>query len=172
MKTRISIPFKLSFIDYPTIDHCISVYFTGCWGTCRNCQNKELINNDYDIWTKNFTLIEFINTLYHESKRFKTNKVTLVGGDPLYDTNIEFTKQFLKQNTEYDVCLYTGESLDFVKSNGIKGWKYLKTGFYDESLYIDSIKTDKYFQLSSVNQNLYNEEGNLLSEKGKWIYKE
>jgi hypothetical protein len=96
----------------------------------------------------------------------------LVGGDPLYDTNIEFTKQFLKQNTEYDVCLYTGESLDFVKSNGIKGWKYLKTGFYDESLYIDSIKTDKYFQLSSVNQNLYNEEGNLLSEKGKWIYKE
>jgi hypothetical protein len=47
--------------------------------------------------------------------------VALVGGDPLYDTNIDFTRSFLKQNKTYDVCLYTGESIDFVKSKNIKG---------------------------------------------------
>lgn len=172
MKTRISNPFRLSFLDYPTVDHCVTIYFTGCWGNCKGCHNKELINDDYDIWTRIFDIQEFFKTLKFESDRFRTNKVTLMGGDPLYDTNIEFTKEILKRNKDYDICLYTGQDLDFVKNNNISGFKFLKTGFYDENLYIDAQKTDTFFQLASTNQKIYDENFNLLTEKGKYEYGE
>jgi hypothetical protein len=54
-----------------------------------------------------------------------------MGGDPLFDSNIEFTKILLKilyETTNFKTCLYTGQSLDFVKKNNIDYFTYLKCG--------------------------------------------
>ena len=169
--TRIKIPFNLSFLDYPENTHCISVYFIGCDNKCPDCHNSELQKPDYDIWTNLFDVESLQDKLFDESERYRTTKISLMGGDPLYKDNIDITKEFLESNVFYDVCLYTGYDVEFVKLNEITGFKYLKTGRFEKSLYVEPEKTDKYFQLASTNQCLYDKDFNLISNNGRFYYK-
>jgi organic radical activating enzyme len=64
--------------------------------------------------------------------RYKTNKVVLQGGDPLTDININFTKEFVATNRyKFDICIFTGHSIDKAKEYEIEGFKFIKTGKYD-----------------------------------------
>lgn len=172
MKTRFLYPFSNSFLDYPDNKSLsLTLYYTGCWGCCDDCQNKELQDPNYSIGTFMFTLDEIISKIKNECERLHDNKITLLGGDPLYPTNINFTKELLKVlHNEYDICVYTGQSIDFVKKNNINYFKYLKCGWYDKNKGVLSEKTDEYFQLASTNQELYNSEFNLLSKNGRYYF--
>lgn len=175
MKARLINDISGSFLDYPDNSSIsMGLFFTGCWGYCDNCQNKELQNPNYKINTKLFTIDELLIKIFSNAKRFQTNKISLMGGDPLFDSNIEFTKILLKilyETTNFKTCLYTGQSLDFVKKNNIDYFTYLKCGWYDRSKGVLSEKTDEYFQLASTNQELYDSEFNLLSENGRYYFK-
>ena len=115
----IKYPFSNTFIDYPTnTGNAIMVFMTGCDFNCALCQNPEM----QSPMGKQVNLNSFKVELKEQTKRWRTNKVILTGGDPLSQWNIKFTKSFLK-DTEYDVCVYTGNTIDFVKKNNIRGLK-------------------------------------------------
>lgn len=170
MKTRLVNEFKGSWIDYPSNDGiCLSLYFTGCQGLCQNCQNKELQDPNYGT---EFEISKLINTISHEAKRLRTNKITLLGGDPLFHTNINFVRELLcRTHKKFDYCLYTGYDVNFVFTNDIRYFKFLKTGLYDETLSQQSLKTDSYFQLASKNQKIYDENFKQISTDGILYFK-
>lgn len=171
-KIRLVLPVQGSFLDYPSnTGMCISLYFTGCDGYCTSCHNKKLQDYDYSENVIEINIEECINIIINECKRYRTNKICLMGGDPLYHKNIHFTRYLLELiNDEYDICLYTGYNKDFVKHENIKGFKYLKCGWYNEKLKQNSEKTNDYFQLASSNQEIYNSNFILLSENGRFYY--
>ena len=170
IKTRLVNEFTGSFLDYPSKDGiCLSLYFTGCQGLCPDCQNKDLQDPNHGTL---FEIENLINRISHEAKRLRTNKIILLGGDPLFPTNIDFVRELLyRTHKKFDYCLYTGYDVNFVFTNEIRYFKFLKTGLYDGSLAQQSLKTDDYFQLASKNQKIYDEDFHLLSTDGILYFK-
>lgn len=158
----------LTFIDYPTADDwAVIFYFAGCCNNCSNCQNRELQNPDY----KGGMIIQDEEGLYNLVKEIckkqDTDKIVLSGGDPLYPANREIVKNFLnKYGSLYDICIYTGYSIDDVKEFGIQNFKFIKCGRYDETRKQISEKTEDHIQLASTNQNFYNAKYEQLSQNG------
>lgn len=158
----------LTFIDYPTADDwAVIFYFAGCCNNCSNCQNRELQNPDY----KSGMIIQDEEGLYNLVKEIckkqDTTKIVLSGGDPLYPANREIVKNFLnKYGSLYDICIYTGYSIDDVKEFGIQNFKFIKCGRYDETRKQISEKTEDHIQLASTNQNFYNAKYKQLSQNG------
>lgn len=160
-----------SFIDYPSReDMCISIYMSGCDGICVACQNKEL--QDYRLGEK-YDFQKLINILPQFEKIYMTKKICLLGGDPLYIENIDFTRHLLyNAGKKYDFCVYTGYNIDHVIHNKIYGFKYVKCGRYVESLSQQSLKTDDYMQLASTNQIIYNDRYQQITQNGILRFKE
>lgn len=161
---------SLGFVDYPDPkEWSLNLFIYGCDHFCHNCSNPELWNMGPGILTSpRASLIRICEV----SKKNRTNKVCLLGGDPLYFKNREFTSELLLllESNHFDVCLFTGYPVEFVKRLKISGFKFLKTGKYEYELRCISEKTDKYFQLASTNQELYDSEFNLLSVKGRYYF--
>lgn len=164
---NIMFPFEHSFIDYPSNDElCISIYYTGCDFKCEDCQNKELQKFDY-YKAKKIYIDDLINIIENDSKRWKTNKICLLGGDPLAECNIDFTRELLnKIGKKYKFCIYTGYTYEKCKTFNINNFTLVKTGQYIKELKQQSIKTDNHFNLASTNQQIYDSNFNLLSENG------
>lgn len=167
-KIRVQLPFSVSFLDYPDPeDHCISIYTTGCENNCTHCSNEELKDHSKG---KELEYLEFEKRLEEFSRKTNTRKITFIGGEPLYKENIEFVKYFTKKNkSKYDICIYTGYDIEFVKLNNVTGFKYIKCGRFNSAKRQTSLKTDKEIILASTNQEIYDSKYNLLSKGG--IYK-
>ena len=156
----------ITFIDFPTVDDwAVIIYFAGCSNNCVNCQNKELQNPDYKSSILSIqdeeNLFNFIKDI---CKKQDTNKIVFSGGDPLYPTNREIIKNFLnKYGSLYDICIYTGYSIDDVKKfvNTIETIE--KTPLQHMPMYKaliemqDNIKSrylnPMYFELDDINLN-------------------
>jgi organic radical activating enzyme len=129
IKTRIYTPFQTTFLDYPDpISQAVLVYYIGCDNIgCIDCHNNAF--RDYNLKDKNikdYEINNFIKDITAFCERNRTNKICLEGGDPLSGENIRFTKEFLdKVKDKFDVCVYTGHSIDYVKDIDIKGFKQI-----------------------------------------------
>ena len=158
----------ITFIDYPTVDNwAVIFYFAGCCNNCNNCQNRELQNPEYKGGMILQDEEELYNLVKKICKKHDTTKIVLSGGDPLYITNREIVKNFLnKYGSFYDICIYTGYSIDDVKEFGIQNFKFIKCGRYDETCKQISEKTEDHIQLASTNQNFYNAKYEQLSQNG------
>lgn len=168
---NISYPFTITFLDYPSNeDISISIYFMGCSHKCKGCSNPQFANEDYSEGTKEFTVEELLNELKKVSIKHKTNKISIMGGDPLFNNNLSFIKEFLNLNKSFDICIYTGYDVSYVQKNKVNGFKYIKCGVYNKSKKVISKKTDEFMQFASTNQKLYDENFNLLSLKGKYYF--
>jgi len=166
-------PSTISLIDYPEQEnHCLSIYFLGCEFSCKGCSNPILQNWDAEEDIKEFSTIkEFEEYIYVLTNKNKTTKICLMGGDPLYKKNIDYVKLFLERNkNKFDICIYTGYDIDFVKNQNIKGFKYIKCGRYMEYLQQVSYKSDLKIVFASSNQKLYNENFDLLSIDGAFNF--
>lgn len=157
---------KETWLDYPDDESsAILVYFYGCYNDCYGCHNTQF------KFTNNIPYInvkQFYELLIKESYRYKTTHIVFSGGDCLSKNNIDFTKEFLNLYSNlFDICIYTGLTIEEVKQNKVEGFKYIKVGKYDKDLKQESIKTDEYFQLASSNQEIYDNTFRLLSDKGK-----
>ena len=171
---KIIYPFTTTFLDYPTDeDETVIVYFIGCNYDCKSCQNIFLRNhNTTTTNTIEITVDKFIRLVEIALKNHRTNKLILSGGDSLSSKNRLFTKEFLDNKPEgIDVCVYTGNLIALVMNIGLKNFKFLKTGTYEEKLKQNPQKTNTFFRLASSNQKLYNENLELISENGIYYFK-
>ena len=170
--TRILQPIQSNWLDYPDNESlALIVCMMGCEHNCSNCHNLLFQNSEYSEGTKEYSVDELIKEITNLCKRSLTNKIVLSGGDVLYPKNIEFTKEFLnKMKDNYDICIYTGYNIDYVKNNNVNGYKFIKCGIFNEKLYIKSDKNDDFIQFASSNQKLYDENNNLLSKDGRYVF--
>ena len=153
-----------SFIDYPSEDDCLTIFFTGCEHNCKNCQNKELQKTGKVYVELEFD--EFVERMTKIASRLRTKKIVLQGGDPLHPQNKEFTKMLLENYSyRFDFCVYTGYEYEKIK-DFVKYAKFTKCGKFDEAKFITPEKTDEYFQLASSNQKIY-KDGILVSKNGR-----
>lgn len=154
-----------TWLDYPSPeDNAIIVYFIGCEHHCIGCHSKILQTpKKYDEEPETM-----LNRIINYARRADTNKLVFLGGDPLYKiNNLELTT-FLVNNLKdnFDICIFTGYDIDYVKKLNIKGVKYWKCGKFDINNLRESKKTDTEYVLASPNQDFYDGEYNKLSENG------
>ena len=155
-----------TFLEYPDNSSIATIfYFSGCDRNCEGCQNTSL---------KEYTPLdekEVLNGIVNYSRRLKTNKVVLCGGDPLYKKNIDLTRKILYNlGNDFDICIYTGALIDEVKKLNLSGFKFIKCGVFDKTKFIGSKKTDDYIQFATSNQELYNEFLELISHDGIYYF--
>jgi organic radical activating enzyme len=164
-----------TWLDYPDNESlAIIVFMVGCDNRCVNCQSPFMADEsklDLDkkwLDSKEDSFESITNKIKIILNRYQTNKLVLSGGDPLFKGNIEFTKKLCKYLSleGIDICIYTGHSIDYVKRNKVKDFKFVKCGKYTPSLKQESFKSDEIMQLASSNQNFYDSEYNIISDKG------
>lgn len=157
-----------TLLEYPDNYSIATIlYFNGCDKYCKGCQNLELQRYDDDIPDVNI----LIKDIKDYCKRSKTNKIVLCGGDPLYYKNIPITEEILRElGNFYDICIYTGKSIEEVKKLNLSNFKFIKCGIFDINKFIGSNKTDNFIQFASSNQELYDNNLNLLSKDGVYYY--
>lgn len=162
---NVILPFSMSFLDYfDNYSHAIVVYIMGCNNNCLKCQNKDFQDANYNSSVK-VSVNDFKKYLDYFSDKYKTNKVVLLGGDPLFNKNIEEVKEVLLY-TVYDFAIYTGYNIEYVIKNDVKNFKFLKCGKYEESYKQDPMKNDDFMILASKNQKVYDKNFNLISNNG------
>lgn len=157
---------QTTWLDYPNnFSLAVIVYFHGCEFTCKECHNpyfRTLSEESISI-----DLPSFYKRIQKFCEDNKTDKVVFSGGDPLYTYNRDLVRQFLLDYGQvFDVCIYTGYSIEQVKRMSIQGFKFLKVGTFDSTKQQDSTKTDSEFRLASFNQELYGPNFGLLSKNG------
>ncbi len=165
-------PFSLTSTDYPSYnDWAGLIFFCGCDFLCNNCHNFELRNYNLQKNTKVFYVDSFIKELDIFCKKNSLTKLVFSGGDCLAKINRDFTKEVLEElNNKYEICIYTGYTVEEITEFKITKFSYIKCGSYDENKkQIGFTKlTDKnfVFTLASSNQNFYDSNYKLLSKKG------
>jgi len=165
--------FQHSFLDFPDPSgSSVSVFFYGCPHNCENCHNKEMTTlENLNVERAISDPKELLERLTKHCRRCRTDRVVLMGGEPLSPANIEGVKTFLKlAKNKLEICIYTGYNISHVTRNEIKHFKYVKTGGYKHSKKVVSEKTDDYFQLASTNQKIYDNDLKLLTERGKFVF--
>lgn len=161
--------FETTFLDYPSPDDmAVIVFLSGCTHNCPGCQNitlqKTVTHTEEEIG-------QIIAHIVELCERNGTNKVVLSGGDPLSPSNINVTKQVCYYLGEtFDICIYTGYSVDEVKEMDIIGFKYIKCGKFDNKHLQKSEKTDDYIQFVNKTQNLYDSNYRQLSYEGRFNF--
>lgn len=174
LKIKVIYPFTYTWLDYPdNYSYALSIFCIGCDNNCKDCQTPKL--RDYDMEDNNikmFNIEEFEKEVEKFVKKTRSNKICFIGGDFLSIYNIDFTKEFLNRNEiKYDVCIYTGHTINYVKQNEVKGFSFVKCNMYDLNKRQESFKNDELIQFASSNQQLYDNEYNLLSENGIYYFK-
>ena len=153
-----------TWLDYPSPDgNAIMVFFCGCEHHCKGCHSP-LLQQEYDYDESNE---QTLKRIVEYAKRAGTNKLVFLGGDPLYSKNLSlvtFLVNNLKNN--FDICIFTGYDIEYVKKTGIKGVKFWKCGTFDIDNMRKSGKSDEEYVLASPNQNFYDEQYNLISKNG------
>ncbi|MBL0725926.1 MAG: 4Fe-4S cluster-binding domain-containing protein [Alphaproteobacteria bacterium] len=166
------LPFTFSASDYPEPDSfAVSVYMMGCENNCAGCFNVKFQDYSNKENTKKMNLKQFVSELEDFCRRSQTNKVVLLGGDPLFKKNISFVKKFLEIYSEqFEICIYTGYNIQQVKNNQLAGFKFLKTGLFIQSEKQPSFKEDSSMQFASANQKLYDKNYTLISSNGLYNF--
>ncbi len=164
---KLAIDFQISFIDYPILSEwCTSLYTVGCPHNCPGCHNEPLKDKDYPH-VMEMCVSEWLIAMSEFSEYNKSDNFVIVGGEPLAPWNIDSIRELLMLNTKYNICLYTGYDVEYVKSHNIKGFKFLKTGKYDKNTHNDlPLDQNTVFNLGSSNQKLWDSQFNLISNNG------
>lgn len=165
--------FRLSSLDYPDDKSwAVEVYICGCDFSCENCSNIDLRQYNYQENTHIYAIPNLISKIREVCRINETNKIVLLGGDPLAKLNRAFTKEFLKNiGIEYEVCVYTGCAKEEAQLLDLKGFTFIKCGTFCKQLQQVSIKTEEYLQFASTNQELYDSNWKLLTINGRYYFK-
>lgn len=153
-----------TWLDYPDPnDNAVIVYFTGCSHHCPDCHAKDL----QKMLPYSESNEEMLDKITNYANRADTNKLVFLGGDPLHPHNQELVR-FLVDNlkNQFDICIFTGYDINYVKQLDLKGVKYFKCGLYDKTQHRQSQKTDDKYVLASPNQDFYDGNYNKLSING------
>ena len=167
---KYTIVLEETWLDYPDPEsNAVIIYFRGCEHHCKGCHSTvlqqfcEYSESNQEILEK---IIDFC-------KRAGTNKLVFLGGDPLYSKNLDLTTFLVDNlNKNYDICIFTGYDIDYVKNLKLNNVKYYKCGKFDINQQRKSGKTDNEYILASPNQNFYNGNYEQLSTNGILKFKQ
>lgn len=167
MKVRAYVDGHGSFLDYPSYeDMSVSVYFCGCEHNCDGCHNGYLKDVHYAAIDE-ISIDELIEAISIMCNRLRTNKVVLLGGDPLHPHNRYFVKELIdKSYKQFSYCIYTGYNIDIVKNYGIGGFDFIKCGTFMKEFFQSPMKDDYKMVLASTNQVIYNKNLEQISHNG------
>lgn len=116
-----SISERESLVDGPGLRTVI--YFQGCIRACKNCHNPS-------TWTlscgKRYSVEELAELIRSKAT---SKKITFSGGEPLLQ--IKALIKLVEQLSDFDICLYTGGSIEEIPSELIKKLHYAKVGAFD-----------------------------------------
>ncbi|EJT6164986.1 radical SAM protein [Clostridium perfringens] len=120
------------------------LFLQGCSIRCKNCHNKEAQNVGDGI------LYDIDQLIIYVKERCLNKKITISGGEPL--EQYESVKYLVKKLSEYNfnICLYTGLTLEKVNKDIFKYLNYIKVGEFREDL-----KDLKLAFRGSSNQKIY-----------------
>lgn len=167
------IEFDTTFLDYPDAESfAIIVYMSGCEHHCVGCQNPDL-QKIHDLFSNDY-IEDIIEKLKNLCQRNETNKIVLSGGDPLHPCNRFLTQEIcrsLGEELKYNICVYTGYDIDSVKSFGLHGFTYIKSGKFDVNNKRESEKTNEYIKFVNATQNLFDANFNQVSSEGVFYFK-
>ena len=170
-----------TFIDYPDPEAtALIICLVGCPHNCSGCHNfflqgkspLPLVTLGEESASLTGSRVRFSSfeeasaAIFLEAQRHQTSRLVLQGGEPLLaGSNLEFTK-YICSLPQFETCVYTGYSVEYVKATGLRGFKYLKCGLFDEQAKRESYKTDEEFVLASSNQEFYNHNFERISTAG------
>lgn len=134
-----SIRLNNSHVDGPGIRSVL--FMQGCDLHCKGCHNQSA----WDI--KKGKPVEISDLVAHLTRKVFNKKITISGGEPLYQ--LEALKELINQLNlhGFDIALYTGHTKEEVPQEIIAKVKYLKTGSF-----IQSKKTSTMPFIGSSNQ--------------------
>lgn len=94
----------------------VVLFLSGCSHHCYNCQNPQTWNPDSGIPFDN----EAKQELFTELSKDYISGITLSGGDPLYEDNLDDVLSLIKEIKEKfptkTIWLYTGYTFDYITS--------------------------------------------------------
>ena len=159
-----------TFLDYPSDDgDAVIVFLKGCKHDCKGCHSPSLQGF---VEIKNTHLL--IDSIIDVSNNFcKTRKVVFSGGDPLHPLHlkkVEYMCDILK-GLGYEICIYTGHEIAYVKIAFNGSFDFIKCGRYIEKEKQPSGKDSYGMTLASRNQNFYNGKFKRLSKNGKLVWR-
>lgn len=158
-----TISLEETWLDFPSPEgNAVAIIMTGCEHNCKGCHSLSL--QIFKKYEESFE--EMLMKIKNFAERANTNKLVFLGGDPLFFKNQELTKYLTSNLKGYDICIFTGYDIEFVKKLTLENVKYYKCGKFDKNLSRLSKKTDSEYILASENQNFYDSEYNLISNKG------
>ena len=151
--------------NYITIKPCsisdglgvrVAVYLSGCKWHCRNCQNPMTWDENAGQPVTDKTLEEIYNLLNNSY----INGITLTGGDPLTECNLQTTNNIIdmvrSRLPEKDIWLYTGFEYKYIcKANDKARLDIInKVDVLVDGPYIDELRDITYKYAGSTNQNI------------------
>jgi organic radical activating enzyme len=127
-----------------------TLWFSGCHGECKNCQNKNL-QTPYPGLTTEKLCIEL------SKRRMLCDWVVLCGGEPMMNYNLAAVKEVVEiaSTMDYKMFLYTGYEYEDIKEvvECMDIVEYIKCGKYDETL------ENSDYLLASTNQYIVDKTG-------------
>lgn len=137
----------------------VTLFVSGCNHHCKNCQNPETWNPNSGIpFDKNAE-----NEIYNELKLDYIDGLTLSGGDPMNEANLDDIYQLvskIKKNfPDKTIWIYTGYTYDQLKNdnteNGKKRRKILeKCDVLVDGKFVEELKDVNYPYAGSTNQQI------------------
>ena len=137
----------------------VTLFVSGCNHHCKNCQNPETWDPKSGIpFDKNAE-----NEIYNELKLDYVDGLTLSGGDPMNEANLDDIYQLvskIKKNfPDKTIWIYTGYTYDQLKNdnteNGKKRRKILeKCNVLVDGKFVEELKDVNYPYAGSTNQQI------------------
>ena len=137
----------------------VTLFVSGCNHHCKNCQNQETWNPNSGIPFDENAL----NEIYDELKLDYIDGLTLSGGDPMNEANIDdiytLVSKIKKDFPDKTIWIYTGYTYDELKNdnteNGEKRRKILeKCDVLVDGKFVEELKDVNYPYAGSTNQRI------------------
>lgn len=137
----------------------IILFVSGCNHHCKNCQNPETWNPNSGIPFDENAL----NEIYDELKLDYVNGLTLSGGDPMNESNLDdiytLVSKIKEDFPDKTIWIYTGYTYDELKNdnteNGEKRRKILeKCDVLVDGKFVEELKDVNYPYAGSTNQRI------------------
>lgn len=142
----------------------VSLFVSGCDFRCKGCQNPQTWDiNSGKPFTEN-TLKVLINELNHDY----VQGLTLLGGEPLHQNNLEtinmiidniHSKDFIKNK---DIWIYSGYTFEEIMKNDILKETIFKCDVLVDGRYVEELKDQNYHWAGSTNQRVIDIKKTLL----------
>lgn len=144
-----------------------SVYLAGCSHHCSGCHNPQSWNIDNGTWMKEEDVVS-------EIKSYKNKKVTITGGDPLYQGASTYNLISLLKKEGYNVWLYTGYVYEEIRKDTEDLPSNLILDLVDglvDGPYIQELRDTSLRFRGSSNQRIFlrDSQGNLREDKDVYV---